>query len=72
MSSVAKTTTQRLYHWKAALGQYDYTIKHIEGERNYWGDLLSGWVDVPSASVRAVAVYAPSEPDHALPSKEAI
>ena len=72
VSSVAKTRAQRLDQWKAVLGQYSYTIMHIEGERNCWGDLLSRWVDVPSVSVRAVAVYAPSEPDDALPSKESI
>ena len=28
VSSVAKTTAQRLDQWKAVLGQYDYTIMH--------------------------------------------
>ena len=32
--SVAKTTAQRLDQWKAVLGQYDYTIVHIAGDRN--------------------------------------
>jgi len=72
VSSVAKTTAQRLDHWKAVLGQYEYRIMHIPGELNCWGDLLSRWVDIPSVSVRAAAVYAPSEPDHELPSKEAV
>jgi len=72
VSSVAKTTAQRLDQWKAVLGQYDYAIEHIQGERNCWGDLLSRWVAVPSVRVRALAVYSPSEPDPALPSKEAI
>jgi len=36
VSSVPKTTAQRLEHWKAVLGQYDYTIQHIESERNCW------------------------------------
>eukprot|EP00903_Cladosiphon_okamuranus_P021853 g20089.t1 len=31
VSSVPKTTAQRLENWKAVLGQYDYTIQHIEG-----------------------------------------
>ena len=34
LSSVAKTTAQRLDQWKAVLGQYDYTIVHIAGDRN--------------------------------------
>eukprot|EP00752_Nemacystus_decipiens_P002231 g2116.t1 len=32
VSSVAKTTAQRLDQWKAVLGQYDYTIEHIQGD----------------------------------------
>ena len=36
VSSVPKTTAQRLEHWKAVLGQYDYTIQDIESERNCW------------------------------------
>ena len=72
VSSVAKTTAQRCDQWKAVLGQYDNAIEHIQGERNCWGDLLSRWVAVPSVRVRALAVYSPSEPDTALPSKDAI
>ena len=72
VSSVAKTTAQRLDQWKAVLGQYDYTIMHIAGDRNCWGDLLSRWVKAPIVHVRAAAVFAPSEPDDALPSKQVI
>ena len=31
---------QRLEGWKGALGHYRYTICHIPGDRNAWGDLL--------------------------------
>ena len=77
MSSVPKTTAQRLEHWKAVLGQYDYTIQHVAGERNCWGDLLSRWVNVPSVSVRSlsvrsVAVFMPSKPDVRMPSKQVV
>ena len=72
MSSVAKTTAQRLDQWKAVLGQYDYIIVHIAGDRNCWGDLLSWWVTVPSVGVRDTAVYAASAPDGILPSKQVI
>ena len=65
VSSVAKTTAQRLDQWKAVLGQYYYTIMHIARDRNCWGIF-------PSLSVRASAVYAASEPDETLPSKQAI
>ena len=72
VSSVAKTTAQRLHQWKAVLGQYDYTIVHIAGDRNCWGDLPSRWLTVCSVSVRATAVYAASAPDETLPSKQVI
>ena len=66
------TTAQRLYQWKAESGQYDYNIMQIAGDRNCWGGLLSWWVTLPSASVRASAVYAAREPDETLPSKQVI
>ena len=44
----------------------------IAGDRNCWGELFSRWVTVPSASVRAYAAYATSEPDGTLPSKQPI
>ena len=72
VSSVSKTAAQRLEQWKAVLGQYGYSIRHIAGERNCWGDLLSRWVNVPAVSVRAVAAFASGEPDETLPSKDAI
>ena len=72
VSSVAKTTAQSLDHWKVVLGQYDYTIMHIARDRHCLGDLLSRWVTVSSVSVRTSAVYAASEPDETLPSKQAI
>ena len=72
MSSVTKTTAQRLEQWKVVWGQYDYTIVHIAGDRNFWGDLFSRWVTVPSVSVRSSAVYAASDPDETLLSKQAI
>ena len=72
VSWFAKMTAQRLDQWKALFGQYDYTLMHIAGDRNCWKDLLSRWVTVTSVSVGASAVYADSEPDKSLPSKQAI
>lgn len=37
VSSVMKTTTRLLDRWKAVLGQYDYNIEQIEGERACFG-----------------------------------
>ena len=72
VSSVSKAATQRLENWKMVLCQYDYVIKHIAGERNCWGDLLSRWVKVPRGNIRSIAVFAGSEPDDIMPSKEVI
>ena len=58
--------------WKEVLRQYHYTIIQIAGNRNCLGNSLSRWVTVPSVSARASAVYAVSEPDEALSSKQAI
>ena len=54
------------------LALYDYTTRHISGERSWWGDLLSRWVNVPAMAVRTVAVLASSTPHETLPSKDAI
>ena len=48
VTSVSKELAQRLEGWKGVLGRYRYTICHIRGDRNAWGDLLSGWVSVPA------------------------
>ena len=45
---------------------------HIDGDRNYWGDLLSRRLTVPLVSVSASAVYAASTPDKTFPSKQVI
>ena len=69
VTSVSKALAQRLEGWKCVLGQYRYTICHIPGDRNSWGDLLSRWVSVPALPVRAVAVFSPCDQDDSLPSK---
>eukprot|EP00903_Cladosiphon_okamuranus_P017435 g16059.t1 len=46
VSSVPKTTAQRLDNWKAVLGQYDYTIQHIEDE-DTWEPLQTLLEDAP-------------------------
>ena len=72
VSSVSKALAQRLEGWKGVLGQYRYTICHIPGDRNAWGDLLSRWVTLPALPVRAVAVFAPCPPDDSMPSKQVV
>ena len=63
VTSVSKALAQRLEGWKGVLGQYRYTICHIPGDLNAWGDLLSRWVSVPALPVRAVAVFSPCDQD---------
>ena len=72
MTSVTKALAQRLEGWKYVLGQYRYTICHIPGDRNSWGDLLSRWVSVPALPVRAAAVFGPCDQDDSLPSKAVV
>ena len=72
VTSVSKALAQRLEGWKCVLGQYRYTIGHIPGDRNSWGDLLSRWVSVPALPVRAVAVFSPCDQDDSLPSKAVV
>ena len=61
---------QRLDGWKGVLGLYRYTIRHIPGDRNAWGDLLLYWVSVPPLLARVVAVFSPC--DHSMPSKAVV
>ena len=69
--SVSKALAQRLEGWKGVIGQYRYTICHIPGDRNAWGDLLSRWVSVPALPVRAVAVFGPCDQDDSMPVRQA-
>ena len=72
MTSVSKALAQRLEGWKCVFGQYRYTICHIPGDRNSWGDLLSRWASVPALPVRAVVVFCPCDQDDSLPSKAVV
>ena len=54
------------------LARYDCTIIRISAERNYWGDLLAWWVNVPAVAVGVVAVFASSAPDETMSSNDAI
>ena len=38
VTSLSKALPQRSEGWKSVLGQYRYTICHISGDRNAWGD----------------------------------
>ena len=70
--SVSKALVQRLEGRKGLLGQYRYTMCHISGDRNAWGDLLSRWVNIPTLPARAVTVAGPYEADDSMPSKSVV
>ena len=72
VKSVSKVSAQRLEDSKGVLSQYRYTICHIPGDRNSWGDLLSRWVSVRALPVRAVVVFSPCDQDDSLPSKAVV
>ena len=42
---------QRPQEWRVFFGQFSYTIVHILGDDNCWGDLLSRWVPRPGGPV---------------------
>ena len=71
--AVPKAASQRLEHWRTFLGQYRFTVVHIPGVENNWGDLLSRMrPKQPVTSLRATAVYFDRSMDHPLPTKQAI
>ena len=72
MKSVSKALAQRLEGWKGVFGQYRYTICHIPGDRNAWGDLLPCWGRVPALRVRCVAVLGPCDQDDSMPSRAVV
>ena len=43
VSSIAKPSADRLERWALLLRNFDYSIQHIPGDENHWGDLLSRW-----------------------------
>ena len=71
--AVPKAASQRLEHWRTFLGQYRFTVVHIPGVENNWGDFLSRMMPKqPVTSRRATAVYFDRSMDHPLPTKQAI
>ncbi len=54
-STVSKAASQRLQNWKGILSTFEYTIEHIPGESNHWGDMLSRWLG-EDVSKKVIAV----------------
>ena len=58
------------------MGQFRYTIVHIPGARNVWGDLLSRWVKIgkgprdDTATVRCIPIL--SMPHDEFPDKQIV
>ena len=47
----SKAVAQRLQGWRMFLGHLPYTMVHIPGDENCWGELLSCWVTRPGGPV---------------------
>ena len=47
----SKAVAHRIQGWHVFLGQFPYTIVHIPGDENCWGNLLSRWVTRLGGSV---------------------
>lgn len=79
-ANMARYQVDKLQRWAMTLTMFKYTIKHITGEANVWGDLLSRWgataAKVGSVKVRQVAVVDQVSPlqskDFEWPSAEEI
>ena len=54
----SKIATQRLQGWSAYLGQFRYTVVHIGGAENVWGDLLSRLVGPPASEPTGIVMCA--------------
>lgn len=74
------TTAQRPLHWRPCLRVLRYEIMHVSGAENCWGNILSRWTTIGddangealgSVALRTVAVFACTEADYTLPSKNA-
>lgn len=48
---MTKPMRERLQRTAVSLQRFDYTIEHIPGERQTWGDILSRWRDKCTAAV---------------------
>lgn len=58
-SNMAKYQIDNLQRWAMVLSMFRYTIEHIPGDDNVWGDLLSqrGFVElIPSQTASADTV----------------
>ena len=59
--TVKKPTAARLQRWAARLLAFAYSIEHLDGNLNVWGDLLSRWCN-PAAPRETLALAAVSAP----------
>ena len=59
-ANMARYQVDKLQRWAMTLTTFTYSIQHVAGESNVWGDLLSRWgaekPDVNEVTVRALAV----------------
>lgn len=71
---MSKAASQRLKHWRTFLRQYRFTIVHIPGAENNWGDLLSRFRPKQPATMplRATAVFSDRSTDYPWPTKQTI
>ena len=58
VSSIAKPSADRLERWALLLRNFDYSIQHIPGDENHWGDLLSCWGNPDSDQQSEATEYA--------------
>jgi hypothetical protein len=41
--NIASYVDSKLQHWGVILSEFDYAVPHIDGELNYFADLMTRW-----------------------------
>ena len=68
-----QATRHKISRWALSLNSFNYKIKHIEGEKNIWADLLSRWGQQPAPKlhIKALALHPfDEESDFVFPDVE--
>ncbi|KAH9092351.1 hypothetical protein LEN26_018494 [Aphanomyces euteiches] len=61
--STPRYVADKLARWAVTMSAFNYTIEHVPGENNVWGDLLSRWGNSAAMDVNA-AVWSCDESDN--------
>lgn len=74
-ATVARNIVHKVERWALRLSEFNFTIEHIPGESNVWGDFLTRWAapgydKSPARRISAIQVPLLTEDKPGLPSVE--